>query len=214
MTCEHCCGADKLFDLKGAQKELKKYSKTGPTRVTKKLIQAISSYDKKGKTLLDIGGGIGAIAWHFHENGASGTTDVDASSGYLQVAEEYAQTKGWESSSQFKQGDITDVAHELLEFDFVTMDKVVCCYPDYQSILESALSKSNKVVALTFPFGGPIANILRWIGSIYLSFKKNPFRPYVHSHHKIQAFILGKGFTLVHQSVAFPWRVWIFEKQA
>ena len=26
MTCKHCCGADLLFDIKGAKKELKKYN--------------------------------------------------------------------------------------------------------------------------------------------------------------------------------------------
>ena len=212
MTCEHCCGADKLFDLKGAKKELKKYVKSGPSRVTKKLIQALSTFDKNDKKLLDIGGGIGAIAWHFHENGISQTTDVDASSGYLQVAGEYAQSRGWGSTSFFRQGDFTDVADDLDTFDFVTMDKVVCCYPDYELILKNALAKSRKVIALTFPLGGPIAQLFRWMGSIYLRFQKNPFRPYIHSHEKIEKYIVTSGFRPVHQSIAFPWRVWVFEK--
>jgi len=213
MTCEHCCGADKLFDLKGAKKELKRYQKSGPTRVTKRLIQALSAFDKQDRSLLDIGGGIGAIAWHFQEKGANHTTDVDASSGYLQVAREYALSRGWGGKTQFKQGDFTDVAHELSTFDFVTMDKVVCCYPDYELILQNALGKSKKIIALTFPLGGPIANFFRWIGGLIMKIKNNPFRPYVHPYQKMEELILQNGFLPVHQSISFPWRVWVFERK-
>ncbi len=212
MTCEHCCGADRLFDLKGAKKDLKKYKKKGPSKITKKLINALSDYEKKDKTLLDIGGGIGAIAWHFHENGALSTTDVDASSGYIKVAREFAAEKGWESNTDFKLGDITDVSDELPKYDFVTMDKVVCCYPDYEQILTTAISKTEKVIALTFPLGGPITNLLRSIGSIFLKLKKNPFRPYIHSSEKIEEVIRQNGFIPVHQSISFPWRIWVFTK--
>ena len=87
MTCKHCCGADQLFNLKGAEKELKKYRKKGPGKVTTKLIELLTGHDDlAGKTLLDIGGGIGAIQWGFLENGGKYTIDVDASNGYQHVA--------------------------------------------------------------------------------------------------------------------------------
>src|SRR5210317_2078811 len=100
MTCNHCCGADRLFDLKGAKKELKKYKKKGPGKSSKRIISFIFANDTLGKSLLDIGGGIGALQWAFFKQGGIKTFDVDASLGYLNVAESYAIENGYMDKAQ------------------------------------------------------------------------------------------------------------------
>ena len=60
ISCEHCCGAEQVFDLKEAKKQLKHYHKKGPRKTSRKLIQAIKFLSSNDKSLLEIGGGIGA----------------------------------------------------------------------------------------------------------------------------------------------------------
>ncbi len=211
MTCEHCCGADKLFDLKTAKKELKSFRKKGASKVTKRLIEAVAD-DVEGKSLLDIGGGIGAIQWHFHSKGASKTRDVDASSGYLKIAKEYATEKGWEEQSEFVQADFNDVSEPSDTFDFVTLDKVICCYPDFAKLLGNATQSSNHRIGLSLPMSGRIAQLVSKLGSIYMYLKKNPFRSYAHDEEDVHAFILDQGFQRVSSSMSFPWRVWVYER--
>ena len=213
MNEGHCCGADKIFDLKSAEKEYRSYLKKGPKRSTQKLLDSISEFNPSGKTLLDIGGGIGAIAWKFHENGGASTTDVDASHGYLEVASRHAQKMGWEYNSSFLFGDITELNGELSSYDFVTMDKVVCCYPDYKSILSAAMSRCVDILAITFPMGGPIAKSLLAMERLYLWLRRNPFRPYIHPAVEIEKFITDSGFDVVEQTRSFPWRVWVFRRK-
>ncbi len=210
MTCKHCCGADQLFDLKSAQKEMKKYKKKGAGKSTRKLLSLMYSLNQKNQTLLDIGGGIGAIQWAFMENGGNKTTDVDSSSGYLHVAQEYAAEKGFDT--EFKMADFNDVANEVEAHDIVTLDKVVCCYPDYKLLLGNALDKADKALAMTMPLGGFVSKALGQLTRAYLMIKKNPFRTYVHNPSEVQSFIESKGFRLSSKGFSFPWLVRVYER--
>ena len=211
-TCEHCCGADMLFDRKVAEKEMKSYKKKGAKRVTSILIQLLSMYSTPGASLLDIGGGIGAIQWEFLSNGASHTTDVDASGSYLNMAGNYAEEKDWSDKTQFIQGDFVDVSEKTEMHDVVSLDKVVCCYPDYKEILIKATSKCKKSIALSYPMGGFIAQVFRGLGVIYMKLKQNPFKPYVHNPSDIENLIISQGFVKSQSTFVFPWHVQMYSR--
>ena len=213
MTTAHCCGAEKIFDYKNAQKELKKYLKKGPGKSTKRLINSLSNYDKSNKSLLDVGSGVGSIMWDFLENGGSNTTDVDASTAYLETAKKYAQQQNWEDRVTFQQGDLTDTINNGQVFDFVTMDKVICCYPDYQLLLQKAMKQCKDVLAITFPIGGPLAHFFNSFTHLYLIIQKNPFRTYIHPFKEIEKLIVENGFEIKSKQISFPWRIWVFERQ-
>jgi len=212
MNCTYCCGADKLFDLRGAQKEMKKYKRKGANKSTKKLLELLFHQNTNEKTLLDIGGGIGAIQWEFLEQGGKNTLDVDASNGYLEVAKSYAKEHNYMEKVRFLSGDLVEKAGEIDAYDFVTLDKVVCCYPDYESLLALALKKCKSTIALTFPMGGPISKFIAQMEEVYYYFKDISFGTYIHSPGDIEKFVHSKGFKTVRKTISFPWHVQIYEK--
>ena len=211
MSCDHCCGADKLFNLKSAQKELRSYKKKGPRKSTKKLLSLLSGYEQTGKSLLDIGGGIGAIQWEFVKKGGIKTTDVDSSSSYIFVASAYAKQIDHHLAS-FELSDFNDVHEKINRHDFVSLDKVICCYPDYEKLLGNALNKTGTALAMTMPLGGWIPNLMKQFTNIYLFLKKNPFRTYIHSPKKVHSYIESNGFRLSEKSLSFPWLVKVYER--
>lgn len=83
MTCCHCQGADELFNARTARKELKRYRKKGPTVSTALLLSSIEAQGIAGATLLDIGGGIGAVQHELASRELGAVVSVDASRGYL-----------------------------------------------------------------------------------------------------------------------------------
>ena len=207
MTCNHCCGAEKLFDLKSAEKELKKYRKKGPGKATRALI--MQTFDKvdSDATLLDIGGGIGAIQWAFIEKNGLSTIDVDASKGYLEVAKSYATERNYENKSGFIHGDFVDQHEAVNKADFVTLDKVICCYPDYKALLKHATEKCDDTIGLVYPVAGPVWKTFALFSKVYFYLTKNPFRTYIHSPKEVEQFINRQGFELVQRSIKFPWHV-------
>ena len=212
MTCEHCCGADRLFDMKSARKELKKYKRKGPGKPTRALINMLFPKQTKGKSLLDVGGGIGALQWSFLKRGGAQAVDVDASLGYLSIAMSHAKDLNFSDRTGFIHGDLVDQIENIPETDFVTLDKVICCYPDYQILLQKALKKCNGSVGLVFPVGGWFWKGFTQLSKIYFYLKRNPFRTYIHAPREVQQFIVDHGFALAGKKKVFPWHVQVYER--
>ena len=76
MQCCHCQGIESLFSEKAARRELRSYRRKGPTKSTRALLAALESAGVRGRSLLDIGGGVGAIQHELMRAGASGVTNV------------------------------------------------------------------------------------------------------------------------------------------
>ena len=212
MYDRHCCGADMVFDQKGARKEMEKYIKKGPGRITRKLLAILGEYEIRNKTLLDVGGGIGAISWFFLEKGGSRVLDVDASGGYLHQAEKYAAEKGLQDQCHFLHGNFSAMEENIGEFDFVTLDKVICCYPDYRGLLDRAIASCSEKLVLSFPVRNVVSRLFAVLSRVYFYLHKNPFRTYIHSPHGIRKYILSRGFSPVHRSITFPWHVQVYQR--
>lgn len=80
MACSQCRGIEGFFGRRQAGRQLNRYHKRGPDKTTRLLIAALEAEGVDGLTLLDIGGGIGAIALALLKAGVARATDVDASS--------------------------------------------------------------------------------------------------------------------------------------
>ena len=210
---DHCCGADLFFDQKKSNKLYKNYLKKGPSRVTAKMIWQLEKHPIDGNTMVDIGGGIGALQWWFLENGGRNTVDIDASSDYLKQAESHAQIKGWGAKTKFLLGDFMDVYAQITPTDYITLDKVVCCYPNYKEILEATCEKANKIISLSYPMDGIISNAIRKMGDFFMNFSSNPFRPYIHSVKEVRSVIEQNGFQRNAHNFVFPWHVETYVKQ-
>jgi len=208
---EHCCGADLLFDEKTAIKQYKSYLKKGPSRVSKRIIGQMEK-GPLGDSLIDVGGGIGAIQWWFLQNGGEKSYGIDASSGYSHLAKEHASKNNYEKSTQFLIGDFVDQKNLLPQVDHVTMDKVICCYPDYNAIIDLACQKATKSISLSYPMDGWIADAFRAIGVLVIKLKGIPFKPYIHRVSSLRSTFEKNGFKLKEQDLAFPWHVETYVK--
>ena len=204
---EHCCGADVFFDRKMAKKQYRQYIKKGPSRVTAKIIQQLTNQTIEGKSLIDVGGGIGALQWWFLQMGGAQTTAIDASSGYLKQAEEHAAENAWGARAHFIFGDYTVVHTQMGRADYITLDKVVCCYPDFKEIIETSCQKARTHVALSYPIDGIISRVISWFGALFAKLKSNSFRPYVHPVNKIREVFEQQGYERISHALAFPWHI-------
>ncbi len=209
---EHCCGADQLFDSKTAKKQYKKYLKKGPSKITKKLIGQLEK-NNTGVSLLDVGGGIGAIQWWFLNQGGKQTFGVDASTGYTDLAQGHAKKNNLNEITHFIIGDFTTKAKELPKVDHVTLDKVICCYPDYESIINQACTKTLNTVSLSYPMDGSIANIFRSMGVLFMKLTGNPFKPYIHNVSSVRKLFIENGFKVKEKELSFPWHIETYAKK-
>src|SRR6266581_3906002 len=125
MTCCRASACESQFDRKRAARELKDYRAHGPQPTGRAMIHLLRRAGVDGSTLLDIGGGIGAIQYDLLECGAREVTAVDASSAYQRAARAEAERRGVSARIQFQLGDFVALAPQVAAADIVTLYRVV-----------------------------------------------------------------------------------------
>jgi len=194
-----------------AKADLKDYRKHGAAKHTKLIIEAVRSLGLKDAALLDIGGGIGAIHHDLLADTAEQATHVDASSAYLKLAKEEAQRLGHESQVKFIHADFTDVADELPQVDVVTLDRVVCCYPNMHGLLKAASSKSLTAIVMTYPRDEWWLKAGMAVGNFLLRLRNDPFR-FLHSVAEMEALLNGEGLRRVSTHKLFVWEMSLYQR--
>lgn len=202
-----------LFDLENAKKSLNKYKKKGTRKPTRILLDSLINQNIHGLTLLDIGGGFGPIPQELFPKGLKFATNIDASHGYIEVSKQFAEEKNTISKSKFQFGDFIDEAANIENHDIVTLDKVICCYPEAFELIKLSTEKCNKYYGLVFPWGGIFAKIgTKVINFILGTIKGNPFKTYIHNPEQVYAFIEKQGFKTISHTSKFPWNIVLYER--
>jgi len=212
MPCNCCQMENDTFGEDRAKADMKDYRKHGAAKHTKLIIEAVRSLGLKNAALLDIGGGIGAIHHDLLTDTAQQATHVDASSAYLKFATAEAQRLGHESQVKFIHADFTDVAEELPQVDVVTLDRVVCCYPNFRALLKAAAGKSRKAIVLTYPRDEWWTRVVVRMGNFFQQIRKDPFRVFVHPVTEMEALLNGEGLKRISTRKLFVWEMSLYQR--
>jgi hypothetical protein len=149
-----CCGfgdpADQHFNSEKVEQELRKYRRRGPGVTTRKLRDGLVAAGVTRGTVLDVGGGLGALSLALLDTGMNRASVVDASSAYLAAASEEAARRKRSACIPFVHGDFLTVARDLGAAAVVTLDRVVCGYPAYRPLLQQSLEHAERGFALSY----------------------------------------------------------------
>src|SRR5579871_3423008 len=146
-----CEGIERCFGTERVARELANYRKRGAAKATRLLIEALQTEPLEGLTLLDIGGGVGAIAHAVLPVGVSQALDVDASAAYIAAAREEAERRGLAERMRFAHGNFVDLAPTIPAADLVTLDRVICCFDDMPALVSLSAARAKRFYGLVFP---------------------------------------------------------------
>ena len=212
MTCPHCQGAEKIFDQGIAERDLKAYRARGPGTTTRLLIDALKAAGIANLTLLDIGGGVGAIQHELIKAGAHSATAIDASSAYLHAAEQEAERQGHAGRIAYRQGDFVALAPQLSEADIVTLEKVICCYPDMRALVGLSSARAGTLYGVVFPrdswwmrIGSLFVNLVLWL-------QRSAFRFFVHPTEAIEVVVRANGLARRYYRKTLFWQVIVYSR--
>lgn len=214
MSCGHCREAEALFGPEKARADLKNYRRKGATGATRTLIDALAQDGVSDVTVLDIGGGVGAILHELLARGAMHGTQVDASPAYLEASREEGERRGHLDRLRFVSGDAVELGPLLMSADIVTLDKVLCCYPDMRALVHATAPLATRYYGLVYPRDTWWARIGLPLANVYLSLTKRCFRTYLHSPAEIDAAVRDEGLERRSVQRHFVWEVAIYVKTA
>jgi magnesium-protoporphyrin O-methyltransferase len=212
MPCNCCEITDNAFTEEEAKSQLKDFRRKGPRKQTRLILQAIRSLGFKHADLLDIGGGIGAIHHELLDDAAKQATHVDASSVYLRLAKEEAARRGHVDQVKFIHADFTDVANDLPPADIVTLDRVVCCYPDFRRLLLAAAEHSRKAIALTYPRETWYMRLALNMMNFFQKLRRDPFRVFLHPVNEMDSLLRKEGFQRLSMRRLFVWEMALYQR--
>ncbi|WP_263789984.1 hypothetical protein [Salinibacter sp.] len=211
--CAHCEDAGDLFDREKARTELRKYRRSGPPNESKRLlIDTLKTLYLQGLTLMDVGGDVGMIPLELLEAGVSKSTLVEASPAYLEVAEQEARRRGLEARTTHTYGDFVKRAPNLPEADIVTLDRVFCCYPRLEELVEASTGKARRWYGVTYPKERWYNQVIGGLAGVYCWVRDMDFRMYIHTG--VEETIRANGFTPFYQVNTILWRVELYERNS
>ena len=210
MSCPHCVGADKVFDASTARGDLESYRKQGPAHTTRILLDAIRGAAQNAMTLLDIGGGVGAIQHELLSDAVQSAVHVDASTAYLGASQEEAGKRGHRERVTYVHGNFVELAPEIAPADIVTLDRVICCYPDMPALVAESTARARQLYGVVYPrdawwmrLGGRVLNLWFWV-------QRNPFRIFVHPTDDVDTAIRANGLTPRFRKNSGLWQVVLY----
>lgn len=213
MTCcPHCQSAEKYFNQRVAKADLRKYRQHGSRGTTKRLLDALKSVEVAGMTLLDIGGGIGVIQHELNAAGVTNITSVDASSAYLQLAKLEAEKRGYAADAKYLHGDFVSLADKIGPADIVTMDRVICCYPHMEALMNAAAERAKRFLGLVYPRDGWWMRLGAAVLNIAPRLRDDPFRSYVHPTAAIEGIVAANVLRKVVHHNGLIWQVVVFAR--
>ncbi|MBL8088932.1 MAG: methyltransferase domain-containing protein [Anaerolineales bacterium] len=214
MPCNCCEITDTQFNEDRAKEDIKYYLKHGPAKQTKLILEAVRSLKLKNASLLDIGGGVGTIYHELMQGVVDNVIHVDASSAYLKVAKEESMKRSKIDLIKFIHADFTDVEKEVDKTDIVTLDRVVCCYPNYRELLTAAGKHSKRALVMTYPRETWYFRIALGIVNFFQKLSNDPFRVFIHPIQQMESLLNELGFSRTLTKRLFVWEMSLYEREA
>jgi len=212
MPCCRGQNYDRLFGARTARKELRAYRKRGPRGATARLLRLVQTSASSAPSLLDIGGGVGVIPLEMLKAGAPTVVSVDAAEAYHDATRRVAGEDGYSSRWTSIIGDVVVCAPELAPADIVTLDKVICCYPDMPALVGASATKARQLYGIVVPKDGWWMRAAADVGNLVLRVLRFEFQGFVHPHAAIDAAVAAAGLQLQETASYWIWSVRLYAR--
>ena len=216
MSCPGACcaGLETRFGEREARRQLRGYQRKGPPAATRHLLRALQVAGVDGATVLDIGGGVGILQHELLEGGAARAVSVDASTTYLDTARAEARRRGLEERVAYHHGDFVELADVLPRCDVVTLDRVICCYPDMEALVRASAGRAGRLWGAVYPRDTLLTRLGIPLENLWERLRGVPFRAWLHPPAEIDRVLRASGFGRRFRATTLVWEVALWERRA
>jgi hypothetical protein len=190
-----CCrpgSYERIFGARQAKLDASRYRRRGLRGTARGLVRLAG--DVSGETVLEVGGGVGAIELELLAAGAARATNVELSGEYEEEAEMLLAERGLSERVDRRVADF--VTEPVGPHDVVVMHRVVCCYPDVDVLVGVAAAHTGRRLLLTYPRERPWTRAGMWAINLCLRISGCGFRAFVHPVVRMTAAAQREGLAL------------------
>lgn len=208
MSCCDVNGLNRFFRGGLVAREKRAFLKDGLNERQRGFLEGL---ELEGRTVLDIGCGVGGLGLSALQRGATGAQLVDVSRDYLHAAREVAEGLEVASKATFLKGDFTHL--DVQPADIVLLDRVVCCYPEAPALLRKAAKCSRGDLVFTYPAPTWWLRAGRGVLNSAFALLRHPYRFYVHDEGELLAAATSAGHIQTRTVRYGVWRLRVFKAE-
>ena len=185
-----CCspkGYQWIFNEKTARADAQSYRRKGLDPTSRQIVDYLKHRGVEGRTVLEVGGGVGAIQIELLKAGASKAVSVELTPTYEKVALELLREAGFEERVERRVNDFARSANEFAVADIVIMNRVICCYPDMPVLAGAAADHTGEVLVMSFPKRTWWTRAMLALGNLALRITRRQFQVFIHPPAQILA---------------------------
>jgi len=205
-----CCspkGYRWIFSEKNARAEAQSYRKKGLDPTSRRIVDYLKERGVAGRTLLEVGGGVGAIQIELLKAGVTRAISVELTPTYEQVALELLNEAGFADRVERNVTDFAQSAGDFAVADIVIMNRVICCYPDMPVLAGAAADHTGEVLVMSFPKRTWWTRALLLVGNLGLRVTRREFQVFVHPPDQILAEAARHGLRKALDARGIFWEV-------
>jgi len=212
-----CCspkGYKWVFSERSARAEARRYRRRGLDGTSRRIVDFLKSQGVEGRTVLEVGGGIGTVQIELLKAGAARAVSIELTPTYEDVAARLLSDAGLTDRVERKVTDFAQAASQVEGADVVIMNRVICCYPDMPRLAGAAADHARQLLVLSYPTGAwwmraglGISNLLLWL-------LRREFHIFVHPPEEIIAATKRRGLEPILDQRGPVWTVAALRRSA
>jgi hypothetical protein len=210
-----CCarhGQEELFGEKSARRDARRYRRRGADKMARSLARRAAARGVEGATVLEIGGGVGAVLLELLRRGAAHGEIVELVPAYEPFVRELAGEQGLGDRVGFRTADLVEDAESRTPADLVVLNKVVCCTPDGVELAGIAAGLARRTLVLSHPRETWWARAALALVNGGFRLLGRRFRVFVHRTRALEAAIEAQGLVRASEAHGPLFRVAAFER--
>jgi magnesium-protoporphyrin O-methyltransferase len=175
-------------------------------------VELLNERGLAGQTLLEVGGGIGAVQIELLRAGVSRAVSVEITGTYESSAAALLREAGVEDRVERRVLDITQAGSAVAAADIVVMNRVVCCYPRGAVLASAAAERAREVLVMTFPKRRRWTRVAVWLANLMLAAMRRQFHIFVHPPEQILRSAAEQGLRPVLNRPGIFWQLVALER--
>ena len=213
MNCCSAKGCEEFFSERVARRSARAYRRRGLAPEGRRIVELVRRRGVHGETVLEVGGGVGAIQIELVRAGAERATNVELSAAWEPYADELLREKAVAERVERRVLDFAARPGEVETADVVVLQRVVCCYPDYNTLVGCAADHAHKQLVLTFPRDVLLMRTGIRAVNLVQRLRRRAFRVYLHKPAAIVAVAESRGLRTTTREQRRFWELAEFARE-
>jgi 2-polyprenyl-3-methyl-5-hydroxy-6-metoxy-1,4-benzoquinol methylase len=196
-----------MFNERFARRLARRYRRRGLDSVSRRLADFLVARGVDGARVLEVGGGLGEIQLELLKAGAARAVNLELSPAYDAEAWRLARENGVSERIERRLQDVAAEPDAVEPADVVVLNRVVCCYPDYELLLGAAADHAGRLLVFSHPRRNAVSRLFVLLQHAAFRLLRKEFRVFVHPPAAMLAVLERRGLRPVYRHDGAVWQI-------